>query len=98
MDKRDYEGHLWQQVEEAFKFVLKNIRLGARIEGPYRKDIYELAPDNICEIIIYESDRRLGYRYSETVQFKSFYYSDKTRGENRDVEGRSKVYFETTTK
>lgn len=52
VDKRDYEGPLWQQVEEAFKFVLRNIRLGARIEGLYRKDIYELPPDSIREIII----------------------------------------------
>ena len=34
------------------KFVLRNIRLGARIEGLYRKDIYELPPDSIREIII----------------------------------------------
>ena len=42
VDKRDYEGPLWRQVEEAFQFVLRNIRLGAKIEGLYRKDIYEL--------------------------------------------------------
>lgn len=52
VDKRDYEGPLWQQVEEAFQFVLRNIRLGAKIEGLYRKDIYELPPDSIRELII----------------------------------------------
>lgn len=52
LDKRDYEGPLWQQVEDAFQFVLRNIRLGARIEGIYRKDIYELPPDSIRELII----------------------------------------------
>lgn len=52
IDKRDYEGPLWQQVEEAFQFVLRNIRLGAKIEGLYRKDIYELPPDSIRELII----------------------------------------------
>ncbi len=52
VDKRDYEGPLWQQVEEAFQFVLRNIRLGARIEGLYRQDIYELPPDSIREFII----------------------------------------------
>ncbi|MCM1467631.1 MAG: putative DNA binding domain-containing protein [Alistipes sp.] len=52
VDKRDYEGPLWQQAEEAFRFVLRNIRLGARIEGLYRKDIYELPPDSIRELIM----------------------------------------------
>lgn len=52
VDKRDYEGPLWQQAEDAFQFVLRNIRLGAKIEGLYRKDIYELPPDSIRELII----------------------------------------------
>ncbi len=52
VDKRDYEGPLWRQAEEAFQFVLRNIRLGAKIEGLYRKDIYELPPDSIRELII----------------------------------------------
>lgn len=52
VDKREYEGPLWQQAEEAFQFVLRNIRLGARIEGLYRQDIYELPPDSIRELII----------------------------------------------
>lgn len=50
--QREYEGPLWQQAEEAFQFVLRNIRLGARIEGLYRQDIYELPPDSIRELII----------------------------------------------
>lgn len=52
VDKRDYAGILWQQVEDSFQFVLRNIRLGAKIEGVYRKDIYELPPDSIRELII----------------------------------------------
>ena len=52
LDKRDYEGPLWEQAEEAFQFVLRNIRLGARIEGLYRQDIYELPPDSIRELIM----------------------------------------------
>ncbi len=52
VDKRDYEGPLWVQAEEAFQFVLRNIRLGARIEGLYRQDVYELPPDSIRELIV----------------------------------------------
>ena len=52
VDKREYGGPLWQQVDDAFKFVLRNIHLGAKVEGIYRKDIYELPPDSIRELII----------------------------------------------
>ena len=52
VDKREYGGPLWEQVEEAFQFVLRNIHLGARLEGLYRQDIYELPPDSIRELII----------------------------------------------
>ena len=52
VDKRDYDGPLWKQIEEAFQFVLRNIHLGAKIEGVYRKDIYELPPDSVRELII----------------------------------------------
>ncbi|WP_242972391.1 ATP-binding protein [Lachnoclostridium sp. An169] len=52
VDKREYGGALWEQIENAFQFVLRNIHLGARLEGLYRQDIYELPPDSIRELII----------------------------------------------
>ena len=52
VDKRDYDGPLWEQVDNAFKFVLRNIRLGSKLEGVYRQDIYELPPDSIRELIV----------------------------------------------
>ena len=39
LDKRDYDGPLWEQVEDSLNFVLRNIRLGCRLEGVYRQDI-----------------------------------------------------------
>ena len=52
VDKREYTGPLWQQIEDAFQFALRNIHLGAKLEGIYRQDIYELPPDSIRELII----------------------------------------------
>ena len=52
VDKREYGRALWEQIENAFQFVLRNIHLGARLEGLYRQDIYELPPDSIRELII----------------------------------------------
>ena len=54
LDRRNYEGPLWKQVEEAVQFVFRNIRMGCRLEGVYRQDIYELPPDSIRELIVNE--------------------------------------------
>ncbi len=40
------------QIEEAVDFVLRNIRLGATIDGLVRKEKYELPPEAIREMII----------------------------------------------
>ena len=52
LDRRNYEGPLLEQVDEAVQFVLRNIRMGCRLEGIYRQDIYELPPDSIRELIV----------------------------------------------
>ena len=52
VDRREYTGPLWEQIEEAFQFVLRNIHLGATLVGIYRQDIYEIPPDAIRELII----------------------------------------------
>lgn len=52
VDRREYTGPLWEQIDEAYQFVLRNIHLGAAIVGIYRQDIYEIPPDAIRELII----------------------------------------------
>jgi predicted HTH transcriptional regulator len=52
VDRREYTGPLWEQIEEAFQFVLRNIHLSAAIVGIYRQDVYEIPPDAIRELII----------------------------------------------
>ena len=52
VDRREYTGPIWEQIDEAFQFVLRNIHLGATIVGIYRQDIYEIPPDAIRELII----------------------------------------------
>lgn len=52
VDRREYTGTLWQQIEEAYQFVLRNIHMGAVFEGIYRQDVYEIPPDAIRELII----------------------------------------------
>ena len=52
VDRREYTGPIWEQIEEAFQFVLRNIHLGAAIVGIYRQDVYKIPPDAIRELII----------------------------------------------
>lgn len=52
VDRREYTGPIWEQIDEAFQFVLRNIHLGANIVGIYRQDVYEIPPDAIRELII----------------------------------------------
>lgn len=52
LDKREYSGPLFEQVEEALNFVLRNIRKEARTEGLYREESYELPVDAVREMIV----------------------------------------------
>ena len=52
LDKREFTGPIYLQIEEAVDFVLRNIRLGVTIDGLVRKEKYELPPEAIREMII----------------------------------------------
>lgn len=52
LDKREYGGPLYKQIEEAVQFVLRNIRYGAEIKGLLREESYELPIVAIREAII----------------------------------------------
>ena len=52
LNKREFTGPIYTQIEEAVDFVLRNIRLGATIDGLVRKEKYELPPEAIREMII----------------------------------------------
>ena len=52
LDKRTFSGPVYEQIEEAVEWVLRNIRLGARINGLVREENYELPTDAIREMIV----------------------------------------------
>ncbi len=52
VDRTEINGPAWEVVEEAYRYVLKNIHIGARFEGIYRQDVYEIPPDAIRELIV----------------------------------------------
>lgn len=52
VDRTEYRGYAWETAEEAYRYVLKNIHLGAKFEGIFRKDVYEIPPSAIRELIV----------------------------------------------
>ena len=58
LDKRDFDGPLYEQIEEAYRFVLKHINLGAEIGGLVRTDAYELPPEAVREAIVNATTHR----------------------------------------
>ena len=59
LDKRIYAGPLYVQIDEAVNFVLRNIRIGAKIDGIQRKETYELPVAAIREMIVNAHCHRL---------------------------------------
>lgn len=51
IDKKEFDGPIYEQVDEAYRFVLRHINMGAEVEGEYRKDVYELPIAAIREMI-----------------------------------------------
>ena len=51
VDRKEYAGPIYEQIDEAYQFVLRNIRVGAEFGGLLRRDVYELPIDSIRELI-----------------------------------------------
>ena len=52
IDKKDFDGPLYEQIEKAYDFVLSHIHLSAKIQGVLRKEEYEIPPEAIREVVI----------------------------------------------
>ena len=42
IDMKEYSGPIYEQIDFAYKFVLRNIRLNASFESLERKETYEI--------------------------------------------------------
>lgn len=52
VDRREFSSPVQDQVESAVQYVLEKINMGARFNGVYREDVYEIPPDSIRELIV----------------------------------------------
>ena len=51
IDRKEFSGPIYEQVDDAYNFVLRHIDMGAQIDGEYRKDMYELPISAVRETI-----------------------------------------------
>jgi ATP-dependent DNA helicase RecG len=52
IDRHDFNGDILELIEEAQKYILKNIHIGMRLEGLYRVDVPEVSMEALREAII----------------------------------------------
>ena len=52
IDRHDFDGDIMELIEEAQKYILKNIHIGMRLKGLYREDVPEISVDAMREAII----------------------------------------------
>ncbi|MBN1904717.1 MAG: putative DNA binding domain-containing protein [Deltaproteobacteria bacterium] len=71
LDRHDFEGDILMLIEEAQKYILKNIHIGMQVKGLYREDIPEISKDAIREAIINAFCHR-DYRDPDYVQVAVF--------------------------
>lgn len=51
IDQKEFSGPIYEQVEEAYQFVLRHIDMGLEINGIYREESYELPISAVREMI-----------------------------------------------
>jgi len=52
LDRHDFDGDILELIEEAEKYILKNIHIGMRLEGLRRVDVPEISREALREAII----------------------------------------------
>lgn len=58
IDRKEFKGSIYEQIEGAYQFVKRHINLSVEIEGIVRRDIYELPMRAVREAIINGVTRR----------------------------------------
>ena len=52
LDRKEFDGPLNEQIDNAYNFILQHINIGAEIKGLYRKDVPEIPTEVIRELIV----------------------------------------------
>lgn len=71
LDKKEYKGSLFDQLESAYEFIISHLHIGAEINGLVRKDIYEIPPAVLREILLNAITHR-NYLMTSCIQVSIF--------------------------
>jgi len=71
IDRHDFDGDMLELIEEAQKYILKNIHIGMRLKGLYREDVPEISVEALREAIINAFCHR-DYREPDYIQIAVF--------------------------
>jgi ATP-dependent DNA helicase RecG len=71
IDRHDFDGDILELIEEAQKYILKNIHIGMRLKGLYREDVPEISIEALREAVINAFCHR-DYRDPDYVQIAVF--------------------------
>lgn len=71
IDRHDFDGDILELIEEAQKYILKNIHIGMRLDGLYRVDVPEISMEALREVIINAFCHR-DYRDPDYIQIAIF--------------------------
>lgn len=51
IDQKEFDGPIYEQVDDAYRFILRHINMGAEINGVYRSESYELPTGAVREMV-----------------------------------------------
>jgi ATP-dependent DNA helicase RecG len=71
IDRHDFDGDVLELIEEAQRYILKNIHIGMRLQGLYREDVPEISTAALREAIINAFCHR-DYRDSDYIHIAIF--------------------------
>lgn len=71
LDRKEFDGPIYQQIEDAFEFIYRHTNVGAQIKGLYRKDVYDYPPEAVRELLANAVMHR-NYMDSSCIQISIF--------------------------
>jgi ATP-dependent DNA helicase RecG len=86
IDRHDFNGDILTLIDEAEKYILKNIRIGMRLDGLARLDVPEIDREAFREAIINAFCHR-DYRDPDEVRIAIFHDRVEVRNPGRLMEG-----------
>ncbi|MBQ3921750.1 MAG: putative DNA binding domain-containing protein, partial [Spirochaetales bacterium] len=67
LDRKEFDGSVLEQIENAINFLIQHLNIGAEIKGLYRRDIYEI-PEEIWRELVTNAVMHRNYLLHSYIQ------------------------------